>query len=499
MFSFWVEIFSMFGTLLSSFYIFMKAAKYHTSFNQKLIAVLWCAVWAAIFAAEFVWAPMPITFMRIMICFASIIFIYLFSNLRLDTVTSAFLFSYGFSYVLYYIASIVVALAFMPFASRDYVSGTNIDFNQPVYLVISIITFILHVTLAILFFRIRRVKDGFPFLLKRYAVIWALISTGFLLILITWMRIIGTSEEAYAAYYYFAGVIAVGIGIYIWIRRSISMFIRIRGIAQNDELLRRENDELRRELQRYKDNHETVRAANHNMMHRQAAIENHVIKLFERIRDDHPEYNEELLAAISDIRIMSDEYIAEIDRVKVNIKLPSTNIQMIDNLFKFFAERFASNGIEFNLKVNGSIVHMTDTVIAQNNLEMIIGNHLQDALIAVNASERSIRSVLAMIGEVGDCYEFSVHDSGIPFGIDTLVRLGTERVTTHADGSGIGFMKTFEIMRECAAGLIISEKKPGSCFSKTVTIRFDGKNQYIIKTYRPDDFPQNDRYIIVCE
>ena len=141
---------------------------------------------------------------------------------------------------------------------------------------------------------------------------------------------------------------------------------------------------------------------------------------------------------------------------------------------------------------------MTENTIEQGKLETMIGDHLQDALIAVKAGENSIRSVMATIGEVGDCYEFSVYDSGIPFEVDTLVRIGTERVTTHADegGSGVGFMKTFETMRECGASLIIRENR-GGVFSKSITISFDGENQYIIETFRPQDFPASDRYIVI--
>jgi hypothetical protein len=55
----------------------------------------------------------------------------------------------------------------------------------------------------------------------------------------------------------------------------------------------------------------------------------------------------------------------------------------------------------------------------------------------------------------------------------------------------------FETMREYGANLIIDEKTSGSAgFTKSVTIRFDGKNQYIIKTYRPQDFPASDRYTV---
>jgi signal transduction histidine kinase len=143
---------------------------------------------------------------------------------------------------------------------------------------------------------------------------------------------------------------------------------------------------------------------------------------------------------------------------------------------------------------------MVDKVINHGKLETIIANHLNNAQIAVNANNNPFRSITAVIGLTEEYYEFTVFDSGIPFEVDTLERLGTERVTTHSDtgGSGIGFMTTFQTMQEYNASLIIDEQKPSAVdYSKSVSVRFDNKNQYIIKTYRPDDFASCDRYTVV--
>lgn len=52
-----------------------------------------------------------------------------------------------------------------------------------------------------------------------------------------------------------------------------------------------------------------------------------------------------------------------------------------------------------------------------------------------------------------------IYDSGIEFELETLKKLGLERITTHkkTGGSGIGFMTTFETLKECKASLIIEE------------------------------------------
>ena len=72
---------------------------------------------------------------------------------------------------------------------------------------------------------------------------------------------------------------------------------------------------------------------------------------------------------------------------------------------------------------------------------------------------------------------------------------------TGAEGTGIGFMTTFETMKETKASLIIDEMREMSNtdYTKSVTIRFDGKNEYRIKSYRSDEIKKKmkDNRIII--
>ena len=94
------------------------------------------------------------------------------------------------------------------------------------------------------------------------------------------------------------------------------------------------------------------------------------------------------------------------------------------------------------------------------------------------------------MGIKNNCYEFCICDTGIEFQIETLLKLGLEPVTTHKEtgGTGIGFISTFETLKKCNASLIIDEKheESNNDYTKSVTIKFDGKSQYIIKSYRAD-------------
>ena len=65
-----------------------------------------------------------------------------------------------------------------------------------------------------------------------------------------------------------------------------------------------------------------------------------------------------------------------------------------------------------------------------------------------------------------------------------------EPATTHKEegGTGIGFITTFETLKETKGTLIIEEKHPmkENDFTKTLIFRFDGKAEYKILTYRSE-------------
>ena len=479
------------GITLSSFYVFTKSIQCVTTLRQKVIIVAWSLLFSLLYAYIAGSAVISLALMRPLTCFASVVFMFFLTRQRFETVVSAYLLSFGISLVLYYIAMIPVSVIFYSLLSNEIIVeavDVPLDFNEPIYLIIYALVAVLQFVLAFLLFRIKRFRKGFPFIFNKFAIVAALFFTGVILILVTWVNMVASSEgeEVYIITLYIAGVLIAGVGIYILIRRLIKMFQSKRAeqnSAEHYKQLLAESEE------RHKEKDELIAAltsATHNFTDRINAMESLAI--------EHGDA--ELLG---DIRALKQDWQGELAKIKTKKPLPTTKIRTIDNLFQQFAKRFADEDIAFNLVVNGSIIHMTENIIMTGDLETLIVNHLKDAQIAVNAGEDSFRSITAIIGVKEEHYEFTVFDGGIPFEVDTLIRLGTERVTTHADtgGSGIGFETTFKTMRKTRASLIISEKEPSAMgHSKSVTIRFDGKNQYIIETYRANDFPQSDRYIV---
>ena len=130
--------------------------------------------------------------------------------------------------------------------------------------------------------------------------------------------------------------------------------------------------------------------------------------------------------------------------------------------------------------------------ISQTDLQTLLSDHIKDAVIAVEAKGEGSGKILLDLSMQNDNYCITIYDNGVAFEIDTLSKLGMERVTTHAEsgGSGIGFMTTFETLKKAYASLIITEFDSTMPFTKSVAFRFDGESSFIIQSHRSEELKE---------
>lgn len=502
MYNFINDLLSSMGVLVCAFYMFYESLKLQISFLKKASSVLWCLLIAILYAFNPLWIPATLT--RPVHCLISIIFI-MFLNLKVSAITviSVFLISFCFSYVTYYLSRILVTIASTPFGSIGYEPGTIIDYNIPIFLLIVGLTLILQLVFFYFLIHSRRFQRVLLFMREKNNMLpIALLASGSVMFFAALINSITVTNDITTLPILHASLIIIGVGIFIWIRRAVKKMLLHRVRERNEEILAKENEKLKRQIEQLNANQEVLQAASHNILHRLQSMERHYQKMLGRFEGyaGLSEFSDELSFELDRVLQLRQEYQEDIKGEQVDFCLPSTNIKAIDELFAYFAARFEKENVEFKLKLTGSVVHMCETVIPQNRLETLIGDHLEDAYIAIKANDtRARRCIFALLGEAGGNYEFAVHDTGIPFAVDTLIRLGAARVTTHADagGSGAGFMKTFETMRACAASLIITENQPDTAFTKSVAVRFDQRDEYTIKSYRAEDIPASERYKVV--
>lgn len=177
---------------------------------------------------------------------------------------------------------------------------------------------------------------------------------------------------------------------------------------------------------------------------------------------------------------------------QANKLLPSTGISLIDGALSDMYVKATAHGINFDLIVSEPIHYLVNNIISQTDLQTLLCDHIKDAIIAIDAADITNGKILVTIEKNEGIFEISIRDNGVDFELDTLAKLGIERVTTHADdgGSGIGFMTTFETLAKAKGSLIITEYKIKTPFSKAVTFSFDGLHRFIISSYRKEELKE---------
>ena len=353
------------------------------------------------------------------------------------------------------------------------------------YVTIGIIQFLL----IYLFFKIKRFKYGFSFLQGKETMnkentskIGILVSSIIIAISLVLSRYSRTTSKILIAILILGGILMI-----YWIKKSITKYykekmkertveIQQEQIKQQDEKIKNLQTELADVLQ-----------INHKYSHRISAMEKAVTKLGTKLQANE-EFAEEYGDILSSIKKLSKEYKEEVASVIKETKLPKTNIFSIDNLLEYMKQESEKDKIDFKLNIDFDISEILETKIPQNKLETMLADHIRDAIIAINCSENKDRRIKVVLDKEDNNYQIKFYDTGIEFEIETLSNLGLKRITTHksAGGSGIGFMTTFETLKQCKASLIIEEYSDLE-YTKAVIIKFDNKNEYRIHSYRAEE------------
>lgn len=477
--------------------IFVKILNYRENNIKKVETVIFISVLEAIIGriiSNYV-ALLP-----------TISVIYILHGLVISKITG---FKKGYSIIITFISLIISYSAYtVSIIISSLLVKSIINNVTPDNIIILLTAIAISIFMIWCFFRIKRFKNGICFL-KREEEINNIGICGFTFIGIAILiySIIGTYNNYSVNTYLFTGILIEAICMFIWIRRKITKHykqnLRKNEIQELETQIKSKDEEIAKIL---KENN-AIATINHKYSSRIRALEKITSKIFtkpEIIKAMQEEFGEEFGELQEQINKITEEYTNEMNEtVKHKNKLDKTGIFGIDNLLEYFQEEAENKGIKFEVKINGSINYLIEKIIEQNRLETLLGDHIKDAIIAIEHSTNTYKQILLTIGIIENCYEIRIYDTGIEFEIETLLNLGTKPITTHKEtgGSGIGFITTFETLDKTKASLIIEEKHPinNVDYTKVVSIRFDGKKEYKIKSYRKEEIKKQrkDNRIIV--
>lgn len=287
--------------------------------------------------------------------------------------------------------------------------------------------------------------------------------------------------------------------MFIWIKQKITKYYKQKLKEKTIEELENEIKEKDKEIKNILEENQRIATINHKYSNRIKALEgfsNKVMSKPEIVENMKVEFGDEFLNFEKQVQKLSKEYTMEMEK-NIENKIPKTGIFGIDNILEYMNQEATKINIKFNVKINGNINYMIENIVEQSKLETMLGDHIKDAIIAINSSNNTNKNILLILGIIDEHYEVRIYDTGIEFEIPTLLKLGLEQITTHKEtgGSGVGFMTTFETLKNTKASLIIEEKHPmnKTDYTKAVRIKFDGKNEYRIYTYRAEEIKKENK------
>jgi signal transduction histidine kinase len=345
----------------------------------------------------------------------------------------------------------------------------------------AVISVVLQAISVICLFRVKRFSKGIPFLRKRAAgVIGCLLSGAIMITFIIANRGISAETGVWAI----AGTVLCAIGLIYWWRRGLTKQYRERVKERNiQELERIVNEKEARINKLQEDNEMMARIIHRDNKLLPALVEN--VLLYMR-SDKNTESNGNQLLEQAEQLIKERTGILKRELNESIVKESQMN-PIIDGVIRHMMIRASAEGIQFEIAELSNFSVLIESIIQPIKLQTLLADLVENA---INATEDSRAGhILISLCENNGIYELSVHDRGVCFDAETLASLGKRKTTTRTreGGSGIGYMEIFKILNEYNASLTITEYEPEqSYFTKSVSIRFDKKAEYILHTYRAE-------------
>lgn len=397
----------------------------------------------------------------------------------------------GYSIIISVISEAINQVIFFIALTISYLVNSTIVGTENEYIQLSIIL-IIYILLIQIFFRVKRLKRGLTFLQEREnnqyldAIILNIsIAIIFIIAVIANYNQIVTEKML-------AILIIFSILMFITIQKSLQLYYKHKMLVKALEETQRELKDKKEEVKKLEEENLNFSQTSHSISHRQKSIEH---KLNILLANNGNINSKDIENEIKNIR-------KELE-IETKVELKKTGIAVIDDMLSYMQAECIKNNINFQLQITGNIHYMVNNYIDKSDLEILLADHVKDAIIAVNHVKTKNKSILVRIGKIDGIYGVYFYDSGVEFTIDTLIKLGKVPVTTYKGegGSGMGFMNSFNTLNKYKATLIIEElnKPTKDNFTKVLKFIFNEEEKFKILSYRNQEIANknNNKELII--
>ncbi len=373
--------------------------------------------------------------------------------------------SLSINYIIFYISLVI---SFIP----------NVLLNIKNDYISFIIIALIDILIIYLFFKGRKIKKGIVFLKDKLKEEYFNNIILNISIMILFLIVIIINYDGLIIDRMFGILVIFSIMMFITIKKSLQLYYKQRLVIQDLEETKKELKDKKGEIKELEKEILNFNKMKHTIMHKQKALEYKIEEL---------KLNSEIGAEIS-IENQLSKLRKEITGNKIQLDIQKTGIEEVDNMLRYMQSECTKNEIEFELQINGNIHQMVNNYISKEKLEILIADHIKNAIIAIQHSKNKYKNILVRIGKIDGYYSLYIYDTGKEFEKETLLRIGKEPITTHKDegGSGMGFMNTFDTLQEYKASMLIKEigEPREDNYTKIIMIQFNNKNEFKIDSYR---------------
>ena len=383
-------------------------------------------------------------------------------------------FSFSVNYVLHMLCSLIAMIFIHP---------ANISDETLRYSLLALVTTFLQLVVITKLLKNKRLQKGLPASVTSYIPPTTTCIALFLLIFITYIPS-GRYDFFTQATALIILCFTLAFLIYWWQAQIKKAYLRKLEI-QELESTRIEMAELKLQLKSALEDNEKLARISHRDNTLIASLKNTAEQMLSVLE---PESAEAIEAGklLRNLELLSEERVTIIK--KPANRTFDTGFPLIDSVLNEMDTRAIQDKIDFYVHFGIGL----EACIPKNALEIDLMHIVDDLLKNAFKSTltRETRVVQLQFYKSDKHFVIEVADSGIPFEIESLVNMGLERRTTYADGSGIGLVDIWEAKEKYRATYHLEEYRNPNPFTKRISISFDKKNRYSIRSYRKSDILQ---------
>ena len=462
-------VFKYFFIILCSIYIFTKIQNISVNLRKGIATLAFSAIASA--AAAFTRKNLSLYTLILIVILLTVFFFFVFKMPPNKTITFTAI-SLGISYTMCIIQSLIIGSLCYIIFSR-FLSQADIDTLS--YLIVGIFQFIS----TFLLFRIKRLNKGFADYKSKINNDLGVFTSLSLILIASLFN--SEKNSDFAGTIILFCVLIIGTLLLFWWKRRITNIYLERVFKRNIEILENSLSEQQEINQKLRKSNEELSGIIHRDNKLIPAMESAVEEILTCKSAD--EQKEKSRAMLSQLKAMSSERSTILtDYENLHKTLMQTGIFSIDASLKYLMSRANKDNIALDLSVTCNIKEYIKDLISENDLNTLILDLGENALIAVRESE--IRNVLVVFGVENEKFVISIFDSGLLFEQKVIDNFGKRRITTHkkTGGSGIGLMTTAELLRKHKASFVIDESIDSENYVKKVSVIFDDLSQCRITT-----------------